>query len=354
MTLFVDIEKKLDAFTLQAAFEANEGDTLALLGASGAGKSMTLKCIAGLEKPDRGKIILGDRTLFDSEKKINLPPQKRRVGYLFQQYALFPNMTVEQNIRTGARGQPEANRLVKDAVESMRLSGLEHRRPGQLSGGQQQRVALARILVSRPEALLLDEPFSALDSFLRWELEMELANTLRDFKGPAVFVSHSREEVFRLCKKVCVLTDGRCEGTESAKELFARPKTRAACLLSGCQNLSEIGNRDGSRFYASDWGVELGAKLPQDMGSLSEADYCGVKSRHIRLASSEKENIFPCTLVRLIEDERRYIAVLGTPAGQDGFAKLTMTLDQKSGECLREGQSLNIYIAPEDIMLLRK
>ena len=142
---------------------------MALLGASGCGKSVTLKCIAGIMTPDRGHIILDGETLFDSEKHINLPPQKRRVGYLFQQYALFPNMTVLQNIRCGIRSgsRAEKRRRAEKKLRRFRLEGLEKKYPTQLSGGQQQRTALARILASEPRAILLDEPFSALDGFLK-------------------------------------------------------------------------------------------------------------------------------------------------------------------------------------------
>ena len=163
MSLSVDIEKKLGAFHLRSQFEAPD-ETMALLGASGCGKSMTLKCIAGIVTPDRGRIVLGGRVLFDSEKKINLPPQQRRVGYLFQQYALFPNMSVEQNILCGIRSgdKAEKRRVLAEKIRMFRLEGLEKKHPAQLSGGQQQRVALARILCSEPEAILLDEPFSAI------------------------------------------------------------------------------------------------------------------------------------------------------------------------------------------------
>ena len=135
---------------------------------------MTLKCIAGIEKPDKGKIVLDGVTLFDSEQHINLPPQKRRVGYLFQQYALFPSMTAEQNILCALTCSSREDRKEKFAalLRTFRLEGLEKKLPAQLSGGQQQRVALARILASEPQAILLDEPFSALDSYLKWELEL--------------------------------------------------------------------------------------------------------------------------------------------------------------------------------------
>ncbi len=187
--LDVTIKKKLDRFSLNVSFTA-EHETVALLGASGCGKSMTLKCIAGIETPDEGKIVLNGRVLFDSEKKINLAPQKRRVGYLFQQYALFPRMTAAQNIAAGVRTKDRAKRdaAVAAQIKSLRLEGLEDKRPQQLSGGQQQRVALARILANEPELLLLDEPFSALDDYLKWQLELELQDTLLYYAGKTVFV----------------------------------------------------------------------------------------------------------------------------------------------------------------------
>ena len=170
MSLYVDIEKDLGSFCLKAKFEAGD-ESIALLGASGCGKSMTLKCIAGIETPDRGRIVVDDVVLFDSEKKINLTPQQRRTGLLFQNYALFPNMTVYKNICAGARRERDSqkrNRMIQSIMENFGLTELADRYPHQLSGGQQQRVALARILVSSPRILLLDEPFSALDSHLRF------------------------------------------------------------------------------------------------------------------------------------------------------------------------------------------
>ena len=153
---------------------------------------MTLKCIAGIEKPDRGTITLDGRVLFDSEKHINLTPQQRRVGYPFQQYALFPNMTAAQNILCGIRTGSRAvkKETLAALLRTFRLEGLEKKLPAQLSGGQQQRVALARILASEPQAILLDEPFSALDSYLKWELELELGELLGAFDGPILWVSH--------------------------------------------------------------------------------------------------------------------------------------------------------------------
>ena len=171
MAIHVEIEKSFKGFSLKTAFDSKSSAT-GILGASGSGKSMTLRCIAGIEKPDKGKIIINGRTVFDSEKKINLKPQERRIGYLFQNYALFPTMTVKDNIKCGFRGEKGTqDAKVADFVKRYHLDGLENRYPSQLSGGQQQRVALARMMIGEPEAILLDEPFSALDGYLKDTLQ---------------------------------------------------------------------------------------------------------------------------------------------------------------------------------------
>lgn len=192
MALEVHIVKKLHGFTLRVNF-CTEGSNMGVLGASGSGKSMTLRCIAGIETPDEGRIVINGRTLFDSEKHINLKPQERRVGYLFQNYALFPTMTVEKNISCGFRGdKSERKKRVRDYLERYQLVGLEKRYPSQLSGGQQQRVALARMMIGEPEVILLDEPFSALDSYLKDVLQRDMVNFLQEYKGDMI-LSHTAE-----------------------------------------------------------------------------------------------------------------------------------------------------------------
>ena len=207
--LYVDIEKRLDRFMLKAKLQCDH-NALALFGASGAGKSMTLKCISGIETPDRGVIQLNDRVLFDSEKHIDLPPQKRRVGYLFQEYALFPNMTVSGNITAGMRKLPKNEREQKlyELIGQFKLRGLENRRPNTLSGGEKQRVALARIFASSPEVLLLDEPFSSLDTLLKYQLIPYIRDIIRDFGGETILVSHDTDEVRQLCAEVSPITEG--------------------------------------------------------------------------------------------------------------------------------------------------
>ena len=217
MELTVNIKKKLRDFSLDVNFAVRD-EIFALLGASGCGKSMTLKCIAGIETPDSGLITLNGRTLFDSDNNINLKPQARRAGYLFQNYALFPNMTVAQNITFAATGDKSAK--LKENIKRFQLGGLENAYPAQLSGGQCQRVALARILTSNAEILLLDEPTSALDSHLKWQLELQLADILKLY-GAAILVSHDCEEVYRLADSVALIHRGKI-ATNLSKEQGTR------------------------------------------------------------------------------------------------------------------------------------
>ena len=239
MSLEINVTKRFDGFTLHAAFTAGDTAT-ALLGASGCGKSMTLRCIAGIVRPDEGRIVLDGRVLFDSAQGIDLPPQQRNVGLLFQNYALFPNMTVEQNILCALKKEkdPAARRAAcAEALRAMRLEELAKRLPGSLSGGQQQRAALARILAARPRILMLDEPFSALDSYLREEVEGEVGSLLAGFAGTALLVTHNRDEAYRLCREMIVMDSGEVLRAGTTKEVFADPRTRAAARLTGCKNI---------------------------------------------------------------------------------------------------------------------
>lgn len=197
--LEVQIYKKLAEFDLDISFQVDD-NILGLMGASGSGKSMTLKCIAGIETPDQGRIVLNGRVLFDSEKKINVPIQKRNVGYMFQSYALFPNMNVYENISVGLRARKvkDVDIVVQKVMQQFRIFELASRYPKQLSGGQRQRVALARLIAYEPDVLLLDEPFSALDEDLKKDLLQELKSELQISK-PVIFVSHDKEEVNYLC-----------------------------------------------------------------------------------------------------------------------------------------------------------
>ena len=343
MSLRVSIKKQLGSFCLDVSFETGEG-VLGLLGASGCGKSLTLKCVAGLERPDSGSIVLNGRVLYDSDAHIDLPPQKRLVGYLFQQGALFPNMTLEENLAAAVRRYPKPERMrrVGEKLRAFGLAGLEHRRPAQLSGGQQQRAALARILLSEPEVLLLDEPFTALDDTIQWKLELELLELLRDYPGSVVFVSHSRDEVSRLCRRVCVLTEGRSEPTVPVSELMRDPKTVSAAMLSGCKNYSGL-RREGETLFCTAWGVSL----RPGPGADPAAETVGVRAHSLRLEGTE--NPIPCRVDRVIDNVFSYILMLRTPGG----GLLRMERDKTGWTPPAPGDGLTVWVRREEILLLK-
>ena len=252
--LNVNIQKKLKEFDLDIDFEFEKG-CLGILGPSGCGKSMTLKSIAGIVNPDEGFISLNDNIYFDSKQKINLKAQKRNVGYLFQNYALFPNMTVEENIAVGV--PKDDDRTVSEMIKRFHLEGLEKRYPGQLSGGQQQRVALARIMAYGPDVILLDEPFSAMDAYLKEQLRMELVNSLRDFDGFSIMVTHNRDEAFQFCDELIVLDKGKVIAKGDTYEVFENPRKVQVARLTGCKNISKIEIIDDYHLKSLDWGLVL-------------------------------------------------------------------------------------------------
>lgn len=226
MPLSVDIKKKLGNFQLQVQFET-EMERLALLGVSGCGKSVTLRCIAGIIKPDEGKIVLDGTILFDSAAKVNLPPQRRRVGYLFQQYALFPHMTAAQNIAAAVRERTKREEIVNRLLHRFQLERAAGLRPGQLSGGQQQRTALARILASEPKALLLDEPFSALDFLTRISMQEWLLDQWEKHKKTILFITHDVEEAVFLSGSVLAVDNTPIRRLAEIPVPAAYPRTRA-------------------------------------------------------------------------------------------------------------------------------
>ena len=206
MAVKVNIEKNFRDFSLKVDFEGSSA-AIGLLGASGSGKSMTLRCIAGIETPDKGRIVINGKTVFDSEKGINLKPQKRRIGYLFQNYALFPTMTVEQNIRCGYRGEKSSAReKVADLIRRYHLEGLEKRLPSQLSGGQQQRVAIARAVANNPTILLADEPTGALDQNTGRQV-MELFHSLNEEGRTIIMITHD-SKIAAHAQRIVRILDG--------------------------------------------------------------------------------------------------------------------------------------------------
>ena len=284
-----NIQKKLKEFDLNVAFELKKG-CLGILGPSGCGKSMTLKSIAGIVDPDNGFVSLTsdkENVYFDSNNKINIKPQKRNVGYLFQNYALFPNMTVEENVAAGL-AKDHDEKIVSDMIERFHLSGLENRYPRQLSGGQQQRVALARILAYGPDVILFDEPFSAMDTYLKEQLRVELVNLLNNFDGLSILVTHDRDEAFQFCDELLILNEGQIIAKGDTRELFEDPKKVQVARLTGCKNISKIEIIDDYHLKSLDWGIilEVSKKISPNI------THIGIRAHDFVAAKKDDVNSF--------------------------------------------------------------
>lgn len=299
MPIEINVSKQFKTYALNV--NCNLGrETLGILGPSGAGKSLLLKLIAGLVEPDQGTIRVNGKTYFDSEKGINLPPRDRQIGMLFQQYALFPHLSVEDNIAFGLQkhSKPERDAIVQSLLDRFHLTDLSKRRPRQLSGGQQQRVALARALAVEPEILLLDEPFSALDDHLKSQLMTDMHTFLKDFQGTVLLVTHNRDEAYRLSDRIAVLNAGDVEALGPKDQLFEQPATLACAQMTGCKNLSSLERLSNHRAYAAQWGTNLlwPDPLPMDL------THVGIRAHHIELAPEETtENLLTVEIVDQLE-----------------------------------------------------
>lgn len=353
MSISVDIVKRFDGFCLDVHF-ASAGGTLGILGASGSGKSMTLKCIAGLETPDEGRIVVNGRVLFDAEQKVNLRPQQRKAGYLFQSYALFPNMTVAGNIACAVPGRRgEKKPVVRQLMKQYGLEELANRLPDELSGGQQQRTALARLLASRPDVLLLDEPFAALDAHLRENLQVRMKELLAAYRRDAILVTHDRGEAYRLCETLLIIDNGRVALCDETRHVFQAPRKTAAARLLGCKNISKANICEGNCVKAVQWNTELRPLLPV--------------SKHISHVSVRPEDFF--LLER--DDVRQTVnvfnlRVIDTVAGQYGNSVLlSCGGSEHAGETLfwappqsgeqpvfAPGSTVRLGVAPENILML--
>jgi len=347
MSLTVDIIKRLQGFTLNVSFTAEAGVT-ALLGASGSRKSMTLRCIAGVERPDEGSIVLDGRVLYDSKAKIDLPPQARKVGYLFQRYALFPNMTVLQNIDAGLSLERDA-RVRKTKRESLisrfHLNGLEERLPRELSGGQMQRVALCRMLAGEPEAILLDEPFAALDSHLRWQMEAEVKQTLAEFPGAALLVSHDRGEVYRMSRRVCVLNEGVSEPAADTTELFSHPRTLQSALITGCKNCAPASLTQTGYLLVPSWN----AMLVCDCVEQSGITHAGIRAHFVVPCAESAENALLCQIVHAEDDVFSRVLTL-LPRG--GTATIRVEMGKAAASAFAVGSEAWFSLPREHVMLL--
>jgi molybdate transport system ATP-binding protein/molybdate transport system permease protein len=357
MPLEVAIEKQVSGFRLAVEFTA-DGAPLGLLGPSGSGKTMTLRAIAGLEKPDRGRIVLHGHVLFDSEHGVNVPARDRRIGLLFQNYALFPHLTVAENIAFGLRRvpRPERTRRVAEQLAATHLHDLASRYPASLSGGEQQRVALARALAVEPAALLLDEPFSALDTHLRGALERQLRETLETYRGSTLFVSHNLEEAYRVCEELVVLARGSVAARGPKEEIFRQPPTLEVARLTGCKNFSRASRTAYGLIEALDWGCKL--RVTQQFAKLPA--HVAIRAHHIRVraqdASPENHNnLFPCWLAAITETPFRVtldLRIGGPPANPADFHVQAEVFKQEWEAFRNLAQPWQVELAPDRLFLL--
>lgn len=295
--LDVAIKKDFGKFKLDVNFKTDD-EVMALFGASAAGKSLTLKMILGIVKPDEGRIVLDDRVLFDSEKKINVKTKDRRIAYLFQDYALFPNMSVRENVKTGFREKvSNMDEIVDNYLKDFSLYEVKDRLPGSLSGGQKQRVALLRILVNDAKLLLLDEPFSSLDSYLSWLVEEDVRKFIFDYNIKSILVSHDREEVYRMCDSIVVIDGGKSYPKLKKEELFTNPKSLPGALLTGIKNFTKFEKVSDDIYFAKDWGINL------KINSFKNCDYLAVKAENIEiLENKDGENCFKLEEIKRLEE----------------------------------------------------
>lgn len=349
MAVYVDIEKNFKGFSLRVKFESSS-PTMGILGASGSGKSMTLRSIAGIETPDKGRIIINEKTVFDSERKINLKPQERHVGYLFQNYALFPTMTVRENIGCGFRGEKKQKTArIDDFIKRYRLDGLERRYPSQLSGGQQQRVALARMMIGEPEVILLDEPFSALDGYLKDVLQKDMQEFLEEYSGDMMMVTHSRDEAFRFCRELMLLKEGRALISGNTRELFEQPQLLDAAQLTGCKNFSRIERLDDYHVWALDWDMQL-----RTIQKVSQEDaYIGIRGHWLKPAAEKGENCLPVRIEEYMEGTFEHQYFVKKSGSEDGNAIWWMKAKEGFEENPYEGVPKYLYLPPEHLMLLK-
>ncbi len=354
MSINVSIKKKLAEYTLNVSFSA-ENIHVGLLGASGCGKSMTLKCIAGIETPDSGYIIINGHTVFDSKNHINIKPRDRHCGFLFQNYALFPTMTIAENIDIVLRKLPRTKRIQQTTaiLEKFNISDLKNRKPMELSGGQQQRAALARMMVLQPDIVMLDEPFSALDTFIKQQVEQNTMDLLSGFKGTLLFVSHNRDEIYRICERLEIISNGEISRSGTSAEIFRDPQTTTAAKLTGCKNIAKFEKQSKNSIYVKDWGIKLTIHQPIP----DNTEYIGIRAHYIRPArEDDTEN---CFIFKAAEYRNSPFNVSEYLTSENTIVPLDREISVDSGNVLKHpenknGQPQKLCIPADQLFFLRK
>ena len=359
MSLSLEIKKRYPGFTLDVALEAGE-ERIGLLGASGCGKSCTLRCIAGVETPDEGRIVVNGVTFFDSAAGINLTPQQRKCALLFQNYQLFPNLTVADNVCAGMDRGRDAAHQREDVLRFLEIFGMgdyADRYPVRLSGGQQQRVALARMLAARPGILMFDEPFSALDSYLKSALEQNLLDVFSVVKRTVLYVSHDIDEACRLCERIAVMHNGRIEEVGGVSELMERPATLAALRLTGCKNTSPAEKVGPTSVRALDWGMtfDVGREVPDDVA------YLGIRASYFhvdrdRAAGERGRNSYDLPVARVSDSRFERLVLLDVPRA-DAPSRLQWRVNKvgtPESELPHEGDVLRMHFDARRIHLVTR
>lgn len=348
MSLMVNIKKNYKKFSLSVNFESS-GEPLGLLGASGSGKSLTLKCITGIETPDQGRIILNDRVLFDSDLGINIPPRQRNIGLMFQNYALFPNKTVIDNIHIGIKNKNSKQVITKKMLSMFHLEALQQSYPGQLSGGEQQRVAMARLLAYEPEALLLDEPFSALDSYLKDEICQELKDVIDRYEKDIIMVSHSKEELYRFCDSIAVIDHGTMIELGSKEKIFDHPEDITTARLTGCRNISRATKLTDYEIKAIDWDM----CIKTDRRVAEDIRYVGIHSHHLLPADHVDDNTIPVTLSDFAEGSCEISMTYRSLTRSGAAGKFIWKLSKEEWSCRNGKLPKYLFFPKEHILLLR-
>ena len=355
--LEVRIKRVLRGFTLDVGFSI-DGEVLSILGPSGSGKTMTLLCIAGLVCPDEGYVKLNDKVLLDSKRQVNVPANKRRIGFAFQNYALFPHLTARENISYGIRhwGADKSKKRVSELLELMSIPSLGDRYPNQLSAGQQQRVALARALAPEPEVLLLDEPLSALDSIIRERLQLEIKALPDFYKGNIVFVTHDLAEGYNIGSRIAVFESGRIVQNDRREIVVGCPSSRTVARLVGIKNLMKGSVtrmiESGALINIPELGGDVRVAIRKPT-TLSEGQKVtiGIRPEHIQLADSPGENTFLATVDTLTQGiaatDYRFRVSTDKPGGHL-VARMPSRPDL---EILSQGQSTYLFL-PQDRVLV--
>ncbi|MGA2158607.1 MAG: sulfate/molybdate ABC transporter ATP-binding protein [Dehalococcoidia bacterium] len=356
--LEVRIKRKLPGFSLDVNFSVDH-QPLSIMGPSGSGKTMTLQCIAGLLLPDEGYIRLNDKVLFDSANRISSPPQMRRVGFVFQNYALFPHFTVGQNIAYGLRQDHKgaAKQAISRLLDKLNIMGLEQRYPRQLSAGQQQRVAVARAIASDPDILLLDEPFSALDTTVRERLQFELKALPNFYKGTILFVTHDLAEAYSIGSKIAVYEAGHIAQFDDKERVIASPASRSVAKLTGVKNLFDgfVTDIKGQDVWIKVPALGIIFKAVPRNGSnlpINRRVTIGIRPEYIRLIDHPGENTLLSTLERVIEEVATirycfFVSETGAPI------PLIMAVSRDLKEpLLQEGKNYTLYLPPESIIIV--